>query len=142
MLPSRLQQPKGPKSALEYVFSKQNRQLHQRQCQYIQIHGRDGTGREGKGRGNLRDVDETLLLHRELDVVGQGAGDLGGVTAADVAVDALPLGDPRLLGVGDGDQALEDLGGALVDRVRVASQLEEGAVRAALLLESLFRKSR
>lgn len=86
---------------------------------------------------HVRKVDDAFVLHAVLDVVGQGAGDLGGVAAAHAVIDALPLGHPRLLGVGDGDQAFEDLGGAALDAVGGALELEERAVGAALLLEAL-----
>ena len=92
----------------------------------------------GECYDDLRDVYETLVLHGGLDLLGQGAGDLGGIAAADVAVDALPLGNPGLLGVGDGDEAFEDLGGARLDGLGGVLELEEGTVGAARLSEALF----
>ena len=64
----------------------------------------------GECYDDLRDVYETLVLHGGLDLLGQGAGDLGGIAAADVAVDALPLGNPGLLGVGDERVAPREVG--------------------------------
>jgi hypothetical protein len=75
------------------------------------------------------------------DILGDGTGYLGGVDAGYVCIDALPLCDPGLLGVRDGDEALEDGRRAAVECVGIATNLEEGAVRAALASKSLLIES-
>ena len=86
-----------------------------------------------------RDVNVALFFNRSAHLVGQLARHLDGIDALDVIVQALPLGDPGLGGVGERDKALVDLAGAVVDGVRVAFQVEElFAVGAALLSETLY----
>lgn len=88
---------------------------------------------------NLRDVRyPILLLESRADLIGQLAGDLDGVDAADVAVETLPLGDPGARWVGERDDALEDLGRAALDLVLGAGEVQElFAVGAALVAEAL-----
>ena len=94
---------------------------------------------ELKGK-NSRDILYPILILDNLpNLVGQLARDLDGVYPGDIAVEALPLGDPAPLGVGEGDDALEDLGGAGLDLVLGVCEVEEVvAVGAAFVAEALF----
>jgi len=89
--------------------------------------------------GHVRYVlDPVLVLERLPDLVGQLARDLDGVHAADVAVEALPLCDPRAGRVGERDEALEDLRRAALDLVLRAGEVQElFAVGASLVAEAL-----
>lgn len=86
---------------------------------------------------DLRDIGVTIFFEHRPDVVGESTGDLEGVDAVDVGVDALPLGDPGLLVLAHGDDALKDLRGARVDSFRAVLEAEEGAVGASVELETL-----
>lgn len=80
-----------------------------------------------------------LLLDRGAHVVRQLARDLDGVDALDVAIEALPLGHPRLARAAERDQALEHLRGAAVDLVRRSGEVQELlTVGAALVTEALM----
>ena len=75
---------------------------------------------------NSRDIlDPVFLLELDAHVVRQLARHLGGVHAAHVALEPLPLGDPRLAGVGQGDDALEDLRRAVLDLVGRVAQVQK-----------------
>lgn len=79
-----------------------------------------------------------LFFNRSAHFVGQLTRNLDGIDALDIVVQALPLGDPGLGGVGERNEALVDLAGAVVDSIWVAFQVEElFAVGAALLSETL-----
>lgn len=93
----------------------------------------------GKGKENSRDILYPILVLDDLpDLVGQLARDLDGVYPGDVGVEALPLRDPAALRVREGDDALEDLGGAGLDLVlRVGEVQEVVAVGAAFVAEAL-----
>ena len=82
-----------------------------------------------------------ILVLKDLpDLVGELAGDLDGVQAGNVAVEALPLGDPAVVGVREGDDALEDLRRAGLDLVLRVREVEEVvAVGAPFRSEALFR---
>lgn len=81
----------------------------------------------------------TLVLDGGAYLVGQLAGDLGGVDALDVVIEALPLGDPGPRWVGQGDEALEDLARAALDGFRVVLEVQEVfAVGAAFVSETLL----
>jgi hypothetical protein len=87
----------------------------------------------------LRDIcDSVLLLDGGAHLLGQLARDLCGVDALDVGVQALPLCDPALGRVGQGDEPFKDLRRARVDGVRVALEVEVlFAVGAAFVSEAL-----
>lgn len=89
--------------------------------------------------GDLRDILYPVLIFNHLPyVIRKLTRDFDGVEPRDVAIEALPLGDPALAGVGEGDDALEDLGGAALDLVLGAGEVEEFfAVGAAFVAESL-----
>lgn len=81
-----------------------------------------------------------LVLDHGAHLVRQLARHLGRVHAGQVVVEALPLGDPGLARVGEGDDALEDLGRAGLDLVLGAGEVEELlAVGAAMVAEALGR---
>lgn len=80
-----------------------------------------------------------LLLESGPDLVRQLPGHLDGVHAGRIPVQALPLCDPRLVGVGERDDALEDLRRAALDLVLRAGEPKElFAVGAALVAEALL----
>lgn len=91
---------------------------------------------------HLRDVRyPILLLESRADLIGQLAGDLDGVDAADVTIETLPLGDPGARRVGERDDALEDLGRAALDLVLGAGEVQKlFAVGAALVAEALKKQ--
>lgn len=73
------------------------------------------------------------------DFFGKLAHNLGRVDAADVAVDALPLGDPGAARVGHGDEALEDGRRARLDGLLGALEVQVlFAVGAPFFLKALF----
>lgn len=79
-----------------------------------------------------------LLLQRRPYLVRELPGDLDGVDAGPVLIQALPLGDPTLARIGKRDEALEDLRCAALDELVVVLEVEEVvAVRAAFRLEAL-----
>lgn len=90
------------------------------------------------GASVTRDVLYPILIFNHLPyVIWKLPRDLDCVEARDVAIKALPLGDPALAGVGEGDDALEDLGGAALNLVLGAGEVEEFfAVGAAFVAES------
>lgn len=78
-------------------------------------------------------VVDARALDSANDFLGQDALDLTCVDAWHVALEALEPSHPASRRVGDADQAVEDLGGAVVDLLRVAGQFENIlAVGAAL----------
>ena len=89
---------------------------------------------------NLRDINlPKLLLYRRTHVIGQLARDLCCVNPPYVLVDALPLCNPRLAGVCDGDEPLKDLRSAAVDLVGRALKMEKlFAVGTPLVSEALL----
>lgn len=94
---------------------------------------------QGKGARYSRNVDVALFFNRSAHFVGQLARDLDGIDALDIVVQALPLGDPRLGGVGERNEALVDLAGTVVDGIWVAFQVEElFAVGTAFLSKTLY----
>jgi hypothetical protein len=79
-----------------------------------------------------------FLLQRSPDFIWELPRYLCGIDTGNVAVETLPLGDPRFGRVGQGDEALEDLGGAALDLVRRAREVEElFAVGASFVTETL-----
>jgi hypothetical protein len=78
-------------------------------------------------------VVDARVLYRDQDVLGQDALDLCRVHAGDVALEALVPCDPAAVRVGDADEALENLRGAVVDLLGIAGELQDVfAVGAAL----------
>ena len=88
---------------------------------------------------NLRDIlDAILFFYRGSHIIWQLARYFGRVHAPNVAVEPLPLRDPRLAGIGEGDETLKDLRRAAVDLVWRTLEMEEFlAVGTAFLPESL-----
>lgn len=88
-----------------------------------------------------RNVLDSSGLDGRYNFLRENASDLDSVNASDVAVQALPSGDPARARVGKSDQALEDLAGAFLNGVVVAGQLEElFTVGASLAAEARTRK--
>jgi hypothetical protein len=83
-------------------------------------------------------VVDARVLHSADDIVWQNALDLCSVHARMVALKALVPGDPAPGGVRDGDEALEDLGCAVVDLLRVAGELKDVFAVGAALGEELL----
>ena len=83
----------------------------------------------------------SLVLDSSAYLVWQLAGDLGGVDALDVIVEALPLGDPGPGRVGQGDETLEDLARAALDGFGVVLEVQE-VLAVALVAHRLARPVR
>lgn len=102
----------------------------------------DSSGLDGR-YNFLRELYSTVSIKLTGDCrpCTHNASDLDSVNASDVAVQALPSGDPARARVGKSDQALEDLAGAFLNGVVVAGQLEElFTVGASLAAEARTRK--
>jgi hypothetical protein len=78
-------------------------------------------------------VVDTRVLHRDQNILGQDTLNLCRVHAGNVALEALIPCDPAAVRVGDANEALENLRGAVVDLLGIAGELEDVfAVGAAL----------